>query len=328
MAKTRARGQDPPAASMTMRESPAATSDEEEILETMMNSKEVEKKIIVEDSVATEEEVLSEPEVTPEGSAGEEEEAPVEGSSSSIQDMRPPAPVELERKKVGSKRKSTTKKEPPAPAPAPVEKKVVVKPKRKSQTNEPTSLDVELEKEASKPQPVAYSKDQLKSTKKDVDGPAASDKIQTHTPDYVNHGKQLKATGYGDKLKQGEAVPRDHVPQPEDPNAKLGEMYKSVSMKSTGFGDKLKQGEDVPREKPTTADTVPAAPAYATVNLKKAGNPEGKKKKKADPAPSVLPAVKLNKAEPIAKKKETKPKQKTASKSSPIAWSEASYSAY
>jgi len=62
---------------------------------------------------------------------------------------------------------------------------------------------------------------------------------------------QLKVTGFGDKVKQGADIPRDHISQPVDPNAKLGDVYRNVQatkFKKTGFGEKVKQGADFPRE--------------------------------------------------------------------------------
>lgn len=124
---------------------------------------------------------------------------------------------------------------------------------------------------------------------------------------YKSHSTKFKPTGYGDKLKQGADVPRDHIPAAFDPNANLGETYKSHQFKSTGLGEKIKQGQDIRRESSGGA----AAAAFASVNLKKAGNPEEKLKNKSKPT-SKFPAVNLKKTgnpDEIIKNK-PKPKSK------------------
>ncbi|CAB9503900.1 expressed unknown protein [Seminavis robusta] len=101
----------------------------------------------------------------------------------------------------------------------------------------------------------SYSKESLNPTQQGdliqagVDPGASTDADKKpHQPAYIS--KQLKATGYGDKIKQGAAVPRDHIAQPVDPNDSLADVYKSQStkFKATGFAEKLKEGCDVPRD--------------------------------------------------------------------------------
>lgn len=133
-----------------------------------------------------------------------------------------------------------------------------------------------------------------------------------HTPAYVH--KQLKTTSYGANVKKGADVPRDHVPQPVDPNAKLGDVYKRQShkFKSTGYADQLKQGADVPRDhivQPVDPNAkLGQVYASASTNLKKATGAavanrilNSKKSKSHSGNTKLLPTVSLQKTAPIEK---------------------------
>ena len=187
---------------------------------------------------------------------------------------------------------------------------------------------------------LSYSKDLLKPTREGslIQAGVFDPKQRTskhnnpqHTPAYVH--KQLKATSYGADVKKGADVPRDHVPQPVDPNAKLGDVYKRQShkFKSTGYADQLKQGADVPRDhivQPVDPNAkLGQVYASASTNLKKATGAAVANRilnsKKSDSHAKLLPAVSLQKTAPIEKptiKSNALPKvalQKTAPISKP-----------
>jgi len=166
--------------------------------------------------------------------------------------------------------------------------------------------DYEGEEESFK-QRVSYSKDMLKPTRqgslihagidhhKENSSPSVN-KQQHHAPDYTR--KQLRPTRYGANLKQGADVPRDHVILPEDPNAKLAQVYQQQSHKfrSTGYGEQLKQGQEVPRDHvPQPVDpNAKLGEVYKSVPLKKAPcSGGGLQKKKPATGTTILPPVKL-----------------------------------
>jgi hypothetical protein len=218
---------------------------------------------------------------------------------------------------------------------------LVVGPKNSQTSGEPTTSTPK----SKKPKRTSYSKDLLNPTEQGsliqagID-PNSDVAKKEHKPDYVS--KQLKPTGYGDKIKQGAEVPRDHIEQPvdpndkladvykhqstkfkstgfaeqlkkganvprdhippvEDPNDRLADMYKAVNFKPTGLGDKLKQGEDV-RTVPVKDNTDQTGHLYASLKLKRAGNPEEKKPtKETDSKSKTLASVKLQKTEIVVR---------------------------